>query len=146
MVYVCTGYEAPELWAIRIDGKGDVTETHVAWKANRQIPGVASPLVIGREVYCVSDTGIASCFDAISGKLVWRERIGREYRASPISADGRLYLFGWDGRTTILAAGRQFQRLAENRLEGSLAATPAVAGRAIYVRTATHLYCLEQKP
>jgi hypothetical protein len=146
MVYVCTGYEAPELWAIRIDGQGDVTTTHVAWKARRQIPGVASPLATGREVYCVSDTGIASCFDAIGGQLIWRERIGREYRASPISADGRLYLFGWDGRTTILAAGRQFRRLAENPLDGSLAATPAVAGRAIYVRTATHLYCLEQKP
>jgi len=145
MVYVCTGYQVAELLAIRVDGRGDVTDTRVAWKAKGQVPLVSSPILVGDELYCASDSGIVSCFDAESGKLHWRERIGGNHLASPLAADGRLYFFNREGKTTVLKPGKHFVRLAENPLEGPLAATPAVAERAIYLRTDAHLYCIEKQ-
>ena len=145
MVYVCTGCNVAELWAIRVDGHGDVSQTHVAWKAKGPIPLMSSPILVGGELYCVSDAGIVSCFDAASGKLHWRERIGGNYLASPLYADGKLYFSNWEGKTTVLEPGRKFNRLAENQLEGPLAATPAIADSAIYLRTDTHLYCIRKQ-
>jgi len=145
MVYVATGCNVAELWAIRVDGGGDVTRTHVAWRAKGQIPLMSSPVLAGKELYCVSDDGIVSCFDAAGGKVHWRERIGGNHLASPLYADGKLYFFNWEGRTTVLKPGTEFVRLADNPLEGPLAATPAVAGRAIFLRTDAHLYCVEKQ-
>jgi outer membrane protein assembly factor BamB len=143
MVYVCTGALAPELWAIRIHGQAAAAEPQVVWKATSQIPVMASPLLVGDEIYCVSDAGIASCFDALTGKLHWRERLGGPHLASPVCAARRLYFFDRDGKTTVLKAAKQFVRLAENRLEGPVAATPAVVDRSILLRTDNHLYCIE---
>jgi outer membrane protein assembly factor BamB len=142
MVFICTGCNVAELWAIRVDGQGDVTDTHVAWKAKGQIPIMSSPLCVGDEVYCTSDSGIASCFDAQTGRLHWRERLGGKYLASPVCAAGRLYFFNMDGKTTVLRAGKQFVRLAENPLEGPLAATPAALDHALFLRTDSHLWCV----
>ena len=145
MVYVSTGDYVAQLWAIRVDGHGDVTETHVAWKATSQIPLMASPLLVSDELCLVSDNGIVSCLDASSGKLKWRERIGGNHAASPILADGRIYFFGREGKTTVVEAGTKCTRLAENALDGTVIASPAVAGRAIIVRTDTHLYSVEKR-
>jgi hypothetical protein len=142
LVYVSTGCHVAELWAIRVDGHGDASDTHVAWRGKGQIPLMSSPILMGNEVYCVSDGGIVSCFDAASGKLHWRERIGGNHLASPLGAGGKLYFFSWEGKTTVLLPGKKFTRLAENQLEGPLVATPAVAGSAIYLRTDAHLYCI----
>jgi outer membrane protein assembly factor BamB len=140
LVYICTGCNAPELWAIRPDGNGDVTETHVAWRAKSSVPMMSSPLLVGREIFYVSDNGVVSCLDARDGKLLWRQRIGGDQLASPLFGDGRLYFFDFEGRATVLAAGSKYAKLAENALDGPLAATPAIAGRAIYLRTDSHLY------
>jgi outer membrane protein assembly factor BamB len=142
LAFVCTGCTSNELLAIRPDGRGDVSQTHVAWRAKGPIPTMSSPLLVGDELYCVSDNGIVSCFDARSGVLHWRERIGGEQLASPIAAEGRIYCFGWDGKATVLAAGKTFKKLAENALDGPLAATPAAVGRRLYVRTDAALWCL----
>ncbi len=142
LVYVCTGCNAPELWAIRLGGQGDVTETHVLWKVKSAIPMMSSPLLVEGEIYCVSDTGIVSCFDALSGKTLWRQRMGGTHLASPLYADGKLYFFGLEGKCTVLAAGRTFALLAENELQSALAATPAIAAGALFVRTDGHLYCI----
>ncbi len=105
MVYVCTGYFVPQLWAIRVDGHGDVTDTHVAWKATRQVSTLSSPILVGDALYWISDAGIACCADARTGKIRWHERLGGRCLASPIYAAGRLYFFNEDGKTTVLKAG-----------------------------------------
>jgi outer membrane protein assembly factor BamB len=145
MVYVCTGAFVPELWAIRTDAQGSAAEPQVVWKAKGQIPIMSSPILVGDEIYCVSDTGIVSCFDALTGKLYWRERLGGTYFASPVCAGGRLYFFDRDGKTTVLRAAKQFERLAENQLEGPMIATPAVVHRSILLRTDKYLYCIERR-
>lgn len=145
MVYVCTGGYVAQLLAIRVDGRGDVSQTHVAWTATQQVPLMASPLLVGRELYFVSDSGIASCLDAISGKTHWRERLGGNYAASPFAADGRIYFVSREGKTTVLRPGTQWVRLAENRLQAAVIATPAIGDHAIFLRSDTHLYRIQER-
>ncbi len=102
LVLVCTGFEGPaELLAIRPDGRGDVTDSHVAWRADRYVPHSPSPIVHEGHVYLMSDNGIASCRDLHSGELRWRERVGGAYSASPIQAEDRLYFMSEDGVCTV---------------------------------------------
>jgi outer membrane protein assembly factor BamB len=143
LVYVATGFAPAQLFAIRPDGTGDVTRTHVAWKVKQQAPLKPSLLLAGDELYMVSDTGMASCLNATTGAEYWHERIGSEYSASPVSADGRLYFFDHRGQCTVLAPGTNFTALATNRLAAGFMASPAVAGRAFILRTRTHLYRVE---
>ena len=145
MALFSTGCFKAELWAIRVDGEGDVTSTHVAWKCLRQIPVMSSPVLAGEELYWISDEGIACCADVRSGGVHWQKRLGGTYLASPLSADGRVYFFGHDGKTTVVKAGRQFEQLAQNFLEGPLAATPALLDGAIFLRTDSHLYQIRKQ-
>ena len=144
LVYVCTGYPHPSLYAIRPDGQGDVTESHVAWTLKRGVPLNPSPLLVGEELYMVSDRGIASCLDARTGKHHWQERLPGEYSASPVYAEGKIYLLNEAGEATVLEVGKEFKKLATNRLPGRTLASFAVHGRAIYLRTDSHLYRIEQ--
>ncbi len=143
LVYFVNDFERPELWAVRPGGDGDVTETRIAWSLRRTIPSTPSFLLVGDLLYLVSDSGTATCVEAQTGEIVWQERIGGNFSASPIYADGRLYFFARDAATTVLAPGREYRVLAENRLDGELKASPAVVGRALFVRTRTHLYRIE---
>jgi outer membrane protein assembly factor BamB len=104
---------------------------------------MSSPILVGRELYFVSDTGIASCLDAIGGDLHWRKRLGGQYRASPSYAAGRLYFIDDEGKATVLSAGKTFEQLAENLLSGPVVASPAFLDRAILLRTDSHLYRIE---
>ena len=143
LIYVCTGDYVAQLWAIRVDGQGDVTETHVAWKATSQIPLMSSPLLVADELYFVSDTGVASCLDAQRGTLHWRERLGGNYAASPILADGRIYFFSREGKTVVLQPGRTYNPVAQSQLEATVIATPAAVGNAIFLRSDMHLYRIQ---
>jgi len=145
LVFVCGGYFSPVLQAIRPDGRGDVTATRVAWSVHQAVPLTPSPLLSGDELYLVSDQGIASCLDARTGKLHWRQRLGGAFSASPVFADGKIYLLNEDGATVVLAPGKRFQKLATNKLEGRTLASLAVSGRAIYLRTDRHLYRIESQ-
>ncbi len=140
MVYICTGFMTPQLWAIRVDGEGDVTDTHVVWRERQQIPRRASPTLIGDELYLVSDGGIATCFDALTGKPLWRERLGGDYTASPLSVEGRIYFFSEDGDITVIRPGTEYVELAKSRVNGHLMATPAICDKAMFIRTDTHLF------
>ena len=142
VVYI-TGGRTPTTLAIRAGGRGDVTDTHVVWKSSRQIPKRSSPLLVGRQVYLVSDTGVATCFDASTGETHWCQRIGGNYSASPIYADRRIYFFSQEGQATVLRPGTTFHKLAENRIDGRLMATPAIAAGSMFLRTDTHLYRIE---
>ncbi|MFI5382071.1 MAG: PQQ-binding-like beta-propeller repeat protein [Tepidisphaerales bacterium] len=148
MVYICTGNTggSPQLWAIRVDGKGDVTRTHVAWKLTTQIPMVPSPVLVGQAVYLINDDGFASCVDALSGKVLGKRRVGGKFCASPVYAEGRLYLCDQDGKITVLAADTQMSPLAENQVDGPVFASPAAVGSSIYLRSDGHLYCIRVAP
>jgi outer membrane protein assembly factor BamB len=98
-------------------------------------------LLVGNLLYMVGDKGgIVTCLEARTGKEIWSERIGGNYSASPIYADGRLYFCSEEGKTIVLAPGRTFKRLAENKLDEGFMASPAVVGKAFFLRTKTHLY------
>ena len=115
LVFVCGGYFDPTLQAIRPDGRGDVTKTHVAWSFKKNVPQNPSPLLVGDELYFVNDRGPGSCLNRRTGKLHWQERIGGGFYASPVAADGRIYFFNDEGTTTVIATGTKFQRLAPTR-------------------------------
>jgi hypothetical protein len=140
LVYFCTGYMSDRLLAIRPDGTGDVTETHIAWEKSKQIPMMPSPLVTGNRLYTMSDGGIACCFDAGTGEEKWRARIDGRYSSSPICADGRIYIANHAGLTTVFPASDEFEKLAENRLDGQLMASPVPVDGSLLLRTGTHLY------
>jgi outer membrane protein assembly factor BamB len=123
-----------------VDGAGDVTPTHFAWKSLKQVPVMSSPVLVGDELYWVSDEGMVSCADVRTGEIHYQERLGGLHLASPLFAEGRLYVFAQDGRTTVLKAGKQFEKLAENQIEGPLVATPAMINGNLMLRTDSHLY------
>ncbi len=145
LVFFSTGCHKAQLLAVRIDGRDDVTSTHVAWKTLRQVPVMSSPILVGDELCWVSDDGMATCVDARTGQVHWQERLGGSYLASPIAAQGRLYFFSQEGKTTVLKPGKSFERLAESTLPGPLIATPAFAGHEIYLRTDHRLYRIEAR-
>jgi len=145
MIFFPTGFSAGQLFAVRTGGKGLITDTHVAWKFKRGVSNKPSILLIDDLIYMINDTGVASCVEAKSGELVWQKRIGGEYSASPVYADGKIWLFSEDGKTTVIRPGRTFEALAENHLDEGFLASPAIAGKAFYLRTRTHLYRIEKK-
>jgi outer membrane protein assembly factor BamB len=144
LVYVVTGFYSPTVLAIRPDGKGDVTATHVAWRENRGTPLTPSPIVVGEDLYMVSDNGIASCLDAKTGRRWWQARLGGSFSASPISAQGRIYFVNEDGETTVAEAAREYRQLAKNRIDGRVLASFAVQGASLLLRSETDLYRIER--
>ena len=140
MVYISTGFQQPFLLAVRADGSGNVTDSHVEWKLRRGAPLTPSPIVVGDELYVVSDTGILTCLDAKTGRRHWRQRLGGNYSASPVFADGRIYFQNEEGTTTVIAPGTVYEELAKNELDGRVLATLAVSDGSIYIRSDSRLY------
>ncbi len=146
LVVFCTGLGRPELWAVRPDGRGDVTATHVVWKSRAGSPRTPSPIAVDGLLYVVNDSGTLTCLEVATGREVWRARLPGNYAASPVYADGRLYFCNQQGKTVVVRPGRKFEVLAVNRLETGCMASPAVCGRALYLRTRKHLYRIERLP
>jgi outer membrane protein assembly factor BamB len=140
LVYIATGFQEPSLLAVRADGTGDVTGTHIAWSMTRGAPYTPSPLLVGDELYIINDLGILTCVDARTGKLHWQQRIGGNHSASPIFAEGRIYFLSEEGVATVIAPGTSFRKLATNALDGATLASMAVARGSIFIRSHTHLY------
>ena len=140
MVYIATGFQTPSLMAVRADGRGDVTRTHTAWTLRRGAPLTPSPLLVGDELYLVTDFGIATCLDARTGEIHWQERLGGNHSASPVFADGRIYFQNETGVTRVITPGTEFTLLATSELDGATLASPAVADGSFFIRTESHLY------
>lgn len=141
LLYLSTGYGKPELLAVRIDGKGDITGSDkIAWREAKRIPARPSPVLVGDELYVIADGGVASCFDAGTGTLHWTERVDGNYCASPLFADGHLYFSSQEGAVTVVKPGRTFEVVARNTLEGTLMASPMALDGNLIVRSGTALY------
>ncbi len=140
MIFIATGYNKPNVLAIRVDGKGDVTNSHVAWINKRSAPHTPSLLQVGNELYMVSDGGIASCLDAHTGDVHWSERLGGNYSASPLYGEGRVYFQSEQGEGIVIKAGKEFEVLSRNDLGEKTFASYAVVGSDFIIRTETQLY------
>ncbi len=143
-VFICTGFMKPQLLAIRPDGSGNVTETHVDWSAKRQVPNNPSPIIVGDLIFMASDRGVATCLDTTSGDEHWVERLEGNFSASPLYANGRLYFPNEQGQTFVVVADSAFELLATNTLDSGHMASFAVTGDTLFVRTRTHLYRIEE--
>jgi outer membrane protein assembly factor BamB len=140
LVFITTGFQQPAIMAIRPDGTGDVTRTHVTWTQTRGAPLTPSPLLVGDALYVVTDAGIASSLNARTGAILWQHRLGEGVSASPVFAGGRIYILDEQGKTTVIAPGETFQQVSTNVLDGPALASMAVASQSFFIRTATHLY------
>jgi outer membrane protein assembly factor BamB len=120
-----------------------VTNSHVAWTLKRGAPLTPSPLLVGEELYVVTDNGIATCLDAKTGTGHWRERFNGNFSASPVSAGDRIYFLNEAGETTVIASGKQFRKLATNHLDGETLASIAVSAGALFLRTHESLYRIQ---
>lgn len=144
LTFVSSSYDSATLYAIRLGGEGDVTDSHVAWKLSKGAPHNPSTLLVGDELYVVSDKGILTCLDAKSGEQHYQERLGGNFSASPLFADGRIYLLDEDGKCTVIAPGKEYKVLAENQLPGRTLASISTADGALFLRTDTALYRLQK--
>jgi len=143
LVYICSGFFQPVLFAVRPGGRGNVTKSEVAWSFPRTVPLTPSPIVVGDELYMVSDNGVATCLDAKSGKLAWQHRIGGNHSASPIFAGGKIYFLSEEGECTVVAPGTTYQEIGKSEVGERTLASLAVSGGAIYLRGDRHLFRIE---
>lgn len=143
-LYINSGYSVAELFAVNPQGKGDITDSNKIWETKGStIPKKPSPIIHEGLMYLCSDSGIATCLDAETGKEIWKSRLGGNYSASLIRSGNRIYAFSEDGRGVIFATGRTFKLLGENTLPDGFMASPAVSGDALILRTRTNLYRIE---
>ncbi|HVY68344.1 MAG TPA: PQQ-binding-like beta-propeller repeat protein [Verrucomicrobiae bacterium] len=155
MVFIPTGWSNGQLLALKPGHNGEVIDANdpktesptkqlqLVWKSKRSVPRKPSLLLVNDLLFANDDGGIMTCYEAKTGTEVWRERIGGNYSAAPVYAEGRVYCFSEEGKTVVLEAGRQFKVLAENTLPDGFMASPAVVGKALYLRTKTALYRVE---
>lgn len=142
LLFMSTSFLQPELLAMRLAGPDAPPE--IVWREKKGAPTMSSPLVVEDLVYLVSDKGVATCLAAATGEQVWSQRLGGNFSSSPLFADGRIYVGNRDGDTFVIRPGREYHLVATNHLDGGIYATPAVVGRAIYVRTENALYRIEK--
>ncbi len=143
LLFFSSCYDTPTFYAIRPDGKGDVTDSHRAWALQRGAPHTPSALLVGDELYLVSDRGVATCLDAKTGEVHWSERLTGGFSASPLHADGKVYFQSEEGIAYVVKAGKTFELLAKNDLGERTLASYAVADGALFIRTAEKLYRIE---
>ena len=144
MWFITPGYGKKQIIALKLGGSGALGEDAVAWRESKGAPTKPSVIFDGDSLYAVDDKGIASCLDAKTGKVKWSERIGGDYSASPLLAEGRLYFFSENGSVTVLAAATEFKRLGGGKFDDGFMAAPAVSGKALYLRTKSALCRVEE--
>lgn len=141
LLFLSSGFDTGSVYAIKPEGaSGDATETNVAWKAQKGAPKTPSMVVVGDELYYISDNGIATCANALTGEVYWAERLGGDFSASPVAAEGRIYFQSETGIGYVVKAGKTFELLAKNEMGERSLASPAFADGTIYLRTEGHLW------
>jgi outer membrane protein assembly factor BamB len=141
LLFVGSGYDRPVTYAINPKGaKGDVTDSAIVWQQAKGAPNTPSLLAVGDELYEVSDGGIATCFEATTGKVHWTERLGGGFSASPVFAEGKIYFLNEEGVGFVVKAGTKFELIAKNELGDRTLASPAVLDNAIVIRSASAIW------
>lgn len=143
LVLIAAGKDDTSLVAVK-PGTGDLTND-IVWKSGKAVAQKPSPLVVGDRLYMVADDGVASCRDVATGKILWMERLGGEFWASPVSDGEKIFAFAKDGRAPVVAAADEFKLLAENTFDEGFHSTPAIADDALFLRSRHHLYRIEQQ-
>ena len=132
-----------KFFAVKLGGSGDVTESHVAWKVAKGAPRYSSPIWVDGKIYVGNEKGILTCLDAETGKGIWQERVGGLFMPSPIYAGGKIYFFSEEGECFVLEPGTEYKLVAQNKIDGEIMASPAIAGQSILLRTKDALYCIQ---
>lgn len=140
MLYLSRGYRSSPYMAIKLGGRGDITNTHVAWRVPTGGPYVSSLVHYQGVIYMSTDNGILSAVDAANGRRLWQERVNGIFSASPIAGDGKVYFVSEAGETVVLKAGRTFEVIARNKLDGHFVASPAAGGGRVFLRADDRLY------
>jgi outer membrane protein assembly factor BamB len=145
-VFICTGFFSPQLLAVRLGGRGDITGTHVDWQYKAQIPDVSSPILVDGRIYFVSTKGVLSCVRAETGERIYIHRLGGNYSASPLYAGGHLLFCSKEGLTKVVVPGDKPDVIASNKLDAPILASPVAVDGSLFIRTETHLYRIEESP
>lgn len=142
MVFVSTSFMQPEMQALKVEGTSATPV--IAWRNKKGVPRMSSPLLVGSELYMVSDNGVASCLDAKTGETLWSQRLGGNFSSSPLFADGRIYVGNREGEMFVIAPRREYKLLATNKLDDAIMASPAALDSAIFLRTEKAIYRIEK--
>ena len=145
LVFTAGGWGGKEsIKAFRLGGKGDQQETLLVWQQKKGMPKVPSLLYWKPYLFAIADTGLATCFKAATGEIIWQEHLTGNFSASPVFADGRIYFLGDNGETTVIEAGAEFKVLARNPLGEKVQASMAVSQGQLFIRTEKNLFCIAE--
>ncbi|MEM7561071.1 MAG: PQQ-binding-like beta-propeller repeat protein, partial [Planctomycetota bacterium] len=142
LIFTSSGFEEPTIRAIRPGGKGDVTKTHIAWEQKRGVPALPSFLYVAPHLYSITRDNILHCLAAETGDIVWQKRLEGTYSASPLLAEGRIYITSEEGLTTVFAPGPEYKELGQSRVRGVCKASIAVSNGKFFLRSSEYLYCI----
>jgi outer membrane protein assembly factor BamB len=142
MVYINSADGPNPLIAVKPEGEGDIS-ANIVWKSSKGIPKRPSQILVGDLMFMMNDSGVASCIDALTSKVIWTKRLPGEYWASPLLANGLIYCFSQKGEIPVFKAARELELVAENKLDDGFNASPAVAGESLILRSKTHLYRIQ---
>jgi len=142
LLFTSSGFEAPTLRAIRLGGEGEITDTHIAWEQKKGVPALASFLYVAPYLYSITRDNIIYCFEAATGKINWVKRLTGVHSASPVLADGRIYILSEDGVTLVLRPGAKYDEIARNEIGEACLASMAVSQGHFYIRSSEHLYSI----
>jgi len=143
MIFTSSGFEDPTIRAIQMGGKGDITETHIEWEQKKGVPVLASLLYVKPHLYTITRDNILHCIEAASGDVVWIQRLKGVHSASPVFADGKIYITSEDGVTIVIKPGDKYDEVARNDLEERCLASMAVSQGCFFIRSEKHLFCIE---
>lgn len=142
LIFTSSGFEEPTIRAIRPGGEGDITNTHIAWELKKGVPVLASPLYVAPHLYTITRDNVLHCIEASTGKIVWLHRLSGVHSASPVLADGKIYVLSEDGVTLVLRPGAKYDEVARNSLDETCLASMAVSQGLFFIRSSEHLYCI----
>ena len=142
IIYTSSGFEEPTIRAIRVNGTGDVTDTHIVWEQKKGVPAMPSPLLVAPHLYTITRDNILYCINSEDGEVLWNKRLTGTHSASPVYADGRIYILSETGATLVLKPGAEYKELASNPLNEKCLASMAVSNGRLFIRGITHLFCI----
>ena len=142
LAFTASGFGDSRVCAVRLGGRGTVTGTHTVWESRDDVPKMPSMLYVSPYLYLITEGGVARCLRGATGEVLWRQRLRGPFSASPVWADGKIYLLSEKGTTTIVEAGPQFTQVAENEIGEKCCASPAISSGNIFIRSERALYCV----